>query len=107
MSFMWPHRYVFFFASDIAETVKSPESYGIEAAEAEVFNGHLQGMLRMYLDPLKEPQYTILDQAAAEVAPKIVPEHFKAALAAQGALGCVQFCSAMPLALNATVLFWK
>ena len=88
------------FPSDIADTVKSPESYGIEADEAEVFNGHLQGMLRMYLDPLKEPQYSILDQAAAEIGPTIVPEQFKAALAAQGALCFVlmQLWSALPYA---------
>ena len=45
----------------------------------------------MYLNPLKEPQYNILDQAAAEIGPTIVPEQFKAALAAQGAFGWVQY----------------
>ena len=71
-------------SADISEVVKSPQSYGIEKAEAEVFNEHIQGMLRLYLDPLKEPQYTVLDQTAVEIARSIVPEHFKAALAAQG-----------------------
>ena len=63
-----------------------------------MFNQHLQGMLRMYLDPLKEPQYSILDQAAADIGPRILPEQFKAALAAQGVLGyvLVPVCSALP-----------
>ena len=71
-------------AAGIAEVVKRPLTYGLEPAEADAFNEHLQGMLWLNMDPLVEPQYSALHAAAVEHGSRIVPEEFKSAVESQG-----------------------
>eukprot|EP00873_Tetraselmis_striata_P002301 jgi/Tetstr1/422565/TSEL_013373.t1 len=70
--------------SDMAEVLHSPQNYGVSAEEVPVFSRSMQGFLRLYFGSILEPQYSILQEAALERAPALMPQVFHDMLADNG-----------------------
>lgn len=71
---------------DMAEVLHSPQNYGVSAEEVPVFSRSMQGFLRLYFGSILEPQYSILQEAALERAPALMPQVFHDMLADNGPL---------------------